>query len=197
MNEREPEESSKALQGIFWVNLGLVLVFSVFLGRQWLSPLPEPDWERNPASLKATTGTEVRPNPAAPEREPQSSPLASQSQSKLQSHSKSQSLSQPHWLGSIELGCPSPSDSVRETQAKRIRLWGPDCSLGLDSAQKTFLINESNGHQGTLFRLDQAHRFTTDYIDLVEGENRIRISQWNGDGQRLESHLIIRRLASP
>ena len=187
MNEREPEESSQALKGIFFLNLGLVLVFSALLLQGWLSPLPEVSPSGEVGLAEGSVPASVGRNPAAESSSRTGSSTATDSAPPTQSR----------WMASIELGCPSTGEPIRETQAKRIRLLGPNCSLGLEGAKRTLLVNESNGHQATLFHLSQAQSFTTDYIDLVEGENRIRISQLVEEGQRLESHLVIRRSVHP
>ncbi len=170
----ESKEEVQALKVMTLALLSLVVVLGFLLTLSLLSPIPTeelPQAQREPAAVSTTADP-------AKEETPTSS-------------NNSQS-----WDTSLELDCPLAAGQMRQTSAKRIRLVGSLCGSPQASLPtRTFLVNESNGHEGTLFQLAQDGRFTTDFIDLIDGPNRIKITQISDTGQRLEAHLVIQKLS--
>lgn len=71
---------------------------------------------------------------------------------------------------------------------KQIRLQGSVCKKN-DEIASSEIRNESNGFSATVFGTD-SRSFTTDYISLKKGENKIRILHYLKSGGREELEFI-------
>jgi hypothetical protein len=102
----------------------------------------------------------------------------------------------------LTLPCPSasakasgrPDPTMNKTfgaAVKQIRLTGQACGQKRTPAS-TEILNEANGFSATVFHPDDKS-FTTDYISLAPGQNRIRILQISKEGHREETAFLVNR----
>ncbi len=85
--------------------------------------------------------------------------------------------------------CSEPGFLEAETSVSKIRLTGSECLSGLKQVE---IVNKTNGYTAEVISLkDQT--FTTDYIDLSEGENAIELVGTKGDLQIRKSLKVVRR----
>jgi hypothetical protein len=83
--------------------------------------------------------------------------------------------------------CQPPVSAIVTQDTKQIRLSGKLCAT--ESAEVT---NMTNGYTATIFK-STPDRFTSDYIHLAEGNNRLRITYLNGDGQHESKEFQLSR----
>jgi hypothetical protein len=98
----------------------------------------------------------------------------------------------------FDLLCPkkgAKEEPVTETlnsTVAQVRLTGSSCMKDREIAS-TEIKNEANGFSATVFATGP-HSFTTDYISLVKGENKIRILHIFTKGGREEKQWVFKRL---
>ena len=94
----------------------------------------------------------------------------------FQKHISSRTISGSYAAAStdamFEINC-SDSDQKLETSSQRFRLKGQACT-NESAALSTQIKNRSNGYIATVFHRDP-QSFTTDYINLNEGQNEIAV----------------------
>lgn len=91
----------------------------------------------------------------------------------------------------FELSCASDHQTL-ETLKTRFRLKGDVCSPTLsEESLKTQIRNISNGYVATVFRKGPSS-FTTDFINLNEGENTIKVVFEGADGPIEKEFTVIR-----
>ena len=88
----------------------------------------------------------------------------------------------------IEVGCDN-REQAQETDGTLLRLKS-DCWKSGDTGLS--ITNKSNGFTAAVIET-QAHTFTTDYIDLQEGENRLEIKGINKQGQAIQKVMTVHR----
>lgn len=89
----------------------------------------------------------------------------------------------------LDYECSSENKTV-EVEASLLRLRGTDC---LDEKwEDVSVVNHSNGFTGSIIFLNDK-KFTTDFIDLNEGENQLSIQAKNEKGQVISQKLTIQR----
>lgn len=100
----------------------------------------------------------------------------------------------------VDLTIPCPANkletkqeekSVVEAGVKQVRISGPSCVKG-DELASTEVLNSANGFSATVF-YPNAKSFTTDYISLAKGINRIRILHIYKKGARIEREFSVER----
>ena len=114
------------------------------------------------------------------------------------------SLDEKNTAQAVDLTLPCPSQASRASKqpdpnmnktftaaVKQIRLSGQDCGPQRNIAS-TEILNEANGFSATVFHPDDK-TFTTDYISLAPGQNRIRILQISKEGHREETTFLVNR----
>lgn len=97
-----------------------------------------------------------------------------------------------------DLVLPCPKEGSNETakstfveDVRQVRLSGMNC-LKRDEIASTEVRNETNGFSATVFQ-PAPNSFTTDYITLAKGSNRIRILHIYKRGARIEREHIVER----
>ena len=91
----------------------------------------------------------------------------------------------------ITLGCVGPLRSQFEDSVEQLRLTGKLCTHSQEILS-TEIQNVSNGTSATVFQMS-ANTFTTDYITIAKGENRIRIVHALKNGEKEEREYLIER----
>ena len=101
----------------------------------------------------------------------------------------------------FEFSCSEPKQ-IFETIKPRFRLKGVACNDNpqIEASEKsedlnpgaTQVQNESNGYVATVFHRTPTN-FTTDYINLSQGENKIKIIFETDNGKIEKSLIVIRR----
>lgn len=170
-------------QMIIWT-MGLVVVLGALIAVLMMQP--------------PTGALESRPQPVASidlrrERVPASSSPSSSTPTHKTSAPKPRGLAQ---AVEVRLPClrgkPSaPQKTIFEANVKQVRLSGEACATGRAIAS-TEIRNETNGFSATVFAPTD-RTFTSDYISLTSGTNRLRIVQIDKKGNREEHELIIDR----
>ena len=79
-----------------------------------------------------------------------------------------------------------------KSQAKQIRLIGHWCGSTVDRLQEASVLNRANGYQATMFKLKHGS-FTSDYISLVKGKNRILLQVQADEKHKSLTELTILR----
>lgn len=90
----------------------------------------------------------------------------------------------------VALNCDKAKPELN-TNEIRIRLKGFDCIGDSEKPSSTSIKNKTNGFIATVFHKSDA-TFTTDYINLIEGENRIAINFESND-KTLTQEIIVHR----
>lgn len=88
----------------------------------------------------------------------------------------------------MEMPCQGES-RTQETEGTLLRLKS-DCWK--DSVQKISVINKTNGFTAAVMET-QSKGFTTDFIDLKEGDNNLEISGTDDQGQSIVRAMIVKR----
>jgi len=87
----------------------------------------------------------------------------------------------------VHLDCRPDSEIRLSKDAKQLRLNGSVCKRNTEITESE-IRNESNGFSATVFKT-AATSFTTDYISLQKGLNKIRILHYLKNGAREEHQL--------
>ncbi len=99
-------------------------------------------------------------------------------------------------LLNLELNCEKGVESA--TEASKARLQGQLCGLkmtdeGMRLASAT-ITNTSNEFIATVFAQNDSNRFSTDYIPLAPGENKIRVEfSYSGGGKPFFQDVLIKK----
>ncbi len=89
----------------------------------------------------------------------------------------------------LDYNCQS-SGSVFEVDGTLLRLRGSSCQF--EHLKEASVVNESNGFTGTVIFLKK-DTFTTDFIDLQEGENQLVLQAVNEKGQPVVRKFTVQR----
>lgn len=91
----------------------------------------------------------------------------------------------------VSLDCFNSSSPVKVlSQAKQVRLRGPICGKGAISNLE--VVNRTNGFVATIFEIEK-FRYSSDYIQLSQGENQILLSYRDMEGTQHASEIVISR----
>jgi hypothetical protein len=95
---------------------------------------------------------------------------------------------------SAELTLPCEGRSDYPKKVTQIRLSGASCVQANAKREivSVELLNDANGFSATIF-FPSPKTFTTDYVALVEGENKIKILITYASGEREERSYVIAR----
>ena len=95
---------------------------------------------------------------------------------------------------SVELTLPCEGRSDYPKKVTQIRLSGASCNQANSKSEivSVELLNDANGFSATVF-YPSKKTFTTDYVALVEGENKIKILISYASGEREERSYVIAR----
>jgi hypothetical protein len=91
-------------------------------------------------------------------------------------------------IATFKLNCKDKSPS-QEVSSNYLRIFGSLCGLDSESVQIT---NSSNGFQASIF-MSENDNFSTDFIDLQEGENQLQVNFLDADGHKMLKTLHIYR----
>lgn len=95
-------------------------------------------------------------------------------------------------MAQLDLSCLKNSKESLVTLSKQVRLNGEDCENG--TVKKDYAIkNETNGYSATVFS-SKGRNFTTDYIELEPGENKIAFKLTSKDGEQKDYRVSIVRV---
>jgi len=90
------------------------------------------------------------------------------------------------------LNCLYDGAKINLTSAARqVRLKTDLCGHRLD-LDKSNMVNRTNGFEATLFQLEKGG-FSSDYIDLVEGQNQIVVQLADAKGRTISAQVAISR----
>lgn len=90
------------------------------------------------------------------------------------------------YMSSIEVGCDSNSEV--KTISEYVRIKSQSCGLNL--AENNMVVkNETNGFSATIFH-QRGETFTTDYVALVQGQNKILIKSSADDSHPREIIVV-------
>ena len=91
----------------------------------------------------------------------------------------------------LALGCLRNGFQLEHrSSAKQIRLKGSLCGGASAALNTSSIVNRANGFQATLFALD-AGTFSSDYISLSAGPNKLLMEIENAQGQRAVAEVTI------
>ncbi|MBY0554581.1 hypothetical protein K2P97_08635 [bacterium] len=91
---------------------------------------------------------------------------------------------------SKEFLCDSAAPSVQEKVGKHLIMINFKICREYKSVREIFIENQSNGFKAQIFKLE-ANNFKTDYIQLNEGVNQLKLEVILKDGQKLAESLEI------
>lgn len=90
----------------------------------------------------------------------------------------------------IEFGCKSKGEVVQEVDSGHIRITGTTCR----PVEKLTVMNKTNGFSASVI-FTKNKKFTTDFIDLKEGNNSFEITSTEKDGsQQIRVMNVVRRV---
>lgn len=106
----------------------------------------------------------------------------------------------------FDLDCGTATKTTVQASIRQVRLTGPFCERGesasgsvsnsvsnsLSNSVTSVVKNAKNGFIGTVFYPDK-RRYTTDYINLSEGENQISLAHTFADGKVENREITIVR----
>jgi hypothetical protein len=93
----------------------------------------------------------------------------------------------------VNVICEAQPQSTFQSNIRQVRLSGALCERSSKSELLTTEVtNETNGFNGTVF-MANAIDFTTDYISLADGTNRIKILHRYRDGATETREVVIDR----
>ena len=95
----------------------------------------------------------------------------------------------------FELSCADDMQ-VFETGRTRFRLKGDNCNASNAPLLSTQILNQSNGYVATIFHKTQT-TFTTDYINLNVGENKIKVLFETASGPSEKIVTVVRSAGPP
>jgi len=90
----------------------------------------------------------------------------------------------------LAMPCKGPAEKIFPSSVRQVRLSGDACTAPSSELKSTEIINSANGYAATVF-LSGPRSFTTDYISLKIGENRIRALHLYKTGEREEREYRI------
>jgi hypothetical protein len=91
---------------------------------------------------------------------------------------------------SLSVDVPCENKDIGELQVSHLRLLGTSCGqLGVEVSVQ----NISNGFTAEVIGLKDA-KYTTDFIDLKEGENHLKITRKDSEGKIEEQLIHVKRL---
>jgi len=100
---------------------------------------------------------------------------------------------QPISLATLSTNC-NESQSFA-TQANKIRLTGTLCGINNsgddNNLKKTTLKNSTTTYEATVFASPSNSKFSTEYIQLNQGENKLHLEFLYSDGNRFSQDLTI------
>ena len=91
-------------------------------------------------------------------------------------------------IATLKLNCKDKSPS-QEVSSNYLRIFGDLCGPDSESVEIT---NSSNGFQASIF-MSENESFSTDFIDLKEGENQLQVNFLDGAGHKSMKILHIYR----
>ncbi len=159
------------------IGLGLL---SVFLLLQAPTSLPD----------KSRGATQLYRNQNSPSRDP-----ASIADGKKTVDARLPRKDTPHANNEVFLPCQRPENNPITVFDKQIKITGAICHPGPDFPSLE-IRNKTNGVTATVF-IQDGKSFTTDYISLNSGENKIHISHLFKQGTREEHEITLLRQNSP
>jgi hypothetical protein len=121
-------------------------------------------------------------NPVAEKRGPAAAQAAAFSDEALQAKNQAVDLT---------IACRGPQEAQLAPGVTLVRLAGTTCTKKSAIAASE-IVNDANGVSATVFTLRETS-FTTDYIAVVPGINRIRIAHTLKSGEREEREYLIDR----
>jgi hypothetical protein len=94
----------------------------------------------------------------------------------------------------VRLDCSGKNHGLFEKAVNQMRLTGKTCAKNQEISS-TEVHNEANGTSATVF-FPTPRSFTTDYISLAPGPNRIRILNFLKNGIREEQEFLVERTSA-
>lgn len=91
---------------------------------------------------------------------------------------------------SKEFLCNSPAEVVQEKVSKHMVMINFKMCRETKNVREIFMENQSNGFKAQIFKLE-ANNFKTDYIQLNDGLNKLKLEVILKDGQKLAESLEI------
>lgn len=88
----------------------------------------------------------------------------------------------------LNLACDSGSEEVKGTH---VRFKGNSCAS--EEVKELSVVNMTNGFTASVI-FTKGSAFTTDFIDLKDGENNLEISTVDSKGQKSTRSLVVKRL---
>ncbi|MFZ9594942.1 MAG: hypothetical protein ACO3A2_02570 [Bdellovibrionia bacterium] len=118
---------------------------------------------------------------------PAESPIQSQGSSRLPA-------STPSAYFDLELDCNKIK--TEQTRASKIRITGTICALNSQqkietSSPQISIKNSTNEDTATVFQMETTDKFSTDYISLSDGENRIQMKFQFDSTRSVSKELIV------
>lgn len=96
-------------------------------------------------------------------------------------------------IETMALGCLKDGDHIsKSSRARQVRLKTGLCFGQKPVLEKSNIVNRANGFEATLFQLEQGG-FSSDYINLVDGENQIVMQLKDAKGRTVSTELTISR----
>lgn len=95
-------------------------------------------------------------------------------------------------LQTTEAEIPCQGQIDISSAVKQVRLKGKLCGAAKTAIKKSEVYNPTNGYTGMVFQLAQA-AFTTDYVALARGENKVQIIITLEDGAIDRREITINR----
>ncbi len=93
----------------------------------------------------------------------------------------------------IDFTIPCEGNSRFSKNVLQVRLSGSLCLKKKEQIASSEIRNMTNGFGATVFPTGKQDTFTTDYITLANGENRIRIQHILKSGGKVERDFVIER----
>lgn len=93
---------------------------------------------------------------------------------------------------SISLSVACDIKNLGSTEGAHLRLLGQTCQVGRKKLTEVSIKNLSNGFTAELIDLKEKG-YTTDYIDLVVGENQLLVQRKDQSGEVFEQRINIQR----
>lgn len=92
----------------------------------------------------------------------------------------------------LNFDCTLPTTAEVSPDIRQLRISGRQCEFS--DVLETEIMNLTNGFSATVFGL-KTHHFTSDYIHLAEGDNRLRLTYVRDSGERINREFSIVRQA--
>lgn len=94
----------------------------------------------------------------------------------------------------VKIGCSGPQTGTFDDSVNQMRFSGKVCATG-EEISSSEIRNEANGTSATVF-FPTPTSFTTDYVALAPGQNRIRILNFLKNGLKEERAFVVERSAT-